>query len=370
MRIAHVVSTYPPYHGGMGNVAQGMAQGLRERGHHCDVLTPDYGGKVALEAGVIRLRPWFSSRNAAFVPSLASRLKAGKYDLVHLHYPFLGGAESVFWFKLRNPNTRLIITYHMDTFGRGWRRAVLSLYRRLFMRRMMRQADVVTCSSLDYAKHSALAALPDLHLVELAFGVVDRFQPQDKTPAVADKLTLLFVGGLDQAHYFKGLSVLFASLVALDRIERSKLRLNIVGDGDLRPIYEKSVKDLGLQEQVFFSGKLGASALVRAYQQADMTVLPSIDQSEAFGLVLLESMACGTPVIASDLPGVRTVLERERTGFLVQPNDAKDLAERLSFCLRRLKLVREMRGASAKRVQDRYRWPHIIEQLESLYRNA
>lgn len=368
MRIAHVVSTYPPYHGGMGNVAQAMAQGLRERGHDCDVFTPDYRGEDA--AGVIRLRPWFSSRNAAFVPSLASRLKEGKYDVVHLHYPFLGGAESVFWFKWRNPKTRLFITYHMDTFGRGWRRAVLALYRRLFMRHMIRQADVVTCSSLDYAKHSALAGLRNLNPVELPFGVADRFKPQVETPAAADKLVLLFVGGLDQAHYFKGLSVLFASLASLNKTELSKLGLNIVGDGDLRGVYEASVKDLGLQEQVHFSGKLDESGLVVAYQQADVTVLPSIDRSEAFGLVLLESMACGTPVIASDLPGVRTVLERERTGFLVRPNDVKDLAERLSFCVRRIKLLREMRPAAAKRVQDHYRWPHIIEQLESLYRNA
>ena len=106
--------------------------------------------------------------------------------------------------------------------------------------------------------------------------------------------------------------------------------------------------------------------LVKAYQSSDLTILPSIDASEAFGMVLVESMACGTPVIASDLPGVRTVVSNV-TGLLVQPNLVDSLASAIDTFIKQPSQLIELRKASAERAEEKYGWPRIIDKLEQIY---
>ncbi len=357
MRIAQVVSTYPPYQGGMGNVAASFHDVLVERGHSCDVYTPHSG----------QTKPWFRFGNAAFMPSLGRMLR--DYDVVHLHYPFFGGAESVAWFlRHRRPEQHLVITYHMDTVGSGLLGAVFAIYRRLVMPFILRQADVITVSSLDYAKNSAIAPLVASGRVkELPFGVADAFKPLDRAVLTDDSvLNLLFVGGLDTAHYFKGLPVLLDALVQGQKAGLP-LRLTIIGDGNRRAAYEAQARELGLLNQVQFFGKVPQVDLIAAYQKADLTVLPSIDRSEAFGLVLQESLACGTPVLASDLPGVRTVFEEGVSGWKVKPNDVPAMVAALQKVWDNRARLGEMRAAATKRVNERYRMSVVGERLEQLY---
>ncbi|MBI4121902.1 MAG: glycosyltransferase [Parcubacteria group bacterium] len=377
MRIAHIVSTYPPYRGGMGNAAHAMVEGLAGRGHEVEVFTPAYGeladapGRTSsVSPAVHRLKPLFSSGNAAFMPGLHRHL-AG-FDALHLHYPFFGGAESVAWFAYRHPQQRLIITYHMDAVGTGAKRLFFSAYREMLMPAILAQAAAVTVSSLDYASTGALADLSArLPLVELPFGVAERFKPAARPERGADQpLRLLFVGGLDTAHYFKGLHLLLMALQTLPLELRNRFTLDIVGDGDRRPAFAAQSAGAGLSGQIHFRGSLPDDELVKAYQQADLTVLPSVDRSEAFGLVLLESMACGTPVLATALPGVRTVVDAGKTGFLVEANNVDALRAQLVSCLAHPADVLAMRSAAHERVQAHYRWPGIISKLEALYQKA
>ena len=108
MRVAHIVSTYPPYRGGMGNVAAELVKRLRKRGHTCMVLTPDYGTIRSAVEDVQRIRPWFTIGNGAFMPNVYSHLHS--FDVLHLHYPFFGAAETVAYFASRYPRARLIDT--------------------------------------------------------------------------------------------------------------------------------------------------------------------------------------------------------------------------------------------------------------------
>jgi glycosyltransferase involved in cell wall biosynthesis len=119
MKIAHVVCTYPPYYGGMGNVAYQMAQGLIDRGHDVTTYTPLYDSAPSLEhiSHVERLTPRMSFGNAALVPTLYERLS--EFDLVHLHYPFFGVALGVDRWKRMHPKIPLVITYHMDARSGG-----------------------------------------------------------------------------------------------------------------------------------------------------------------------------------------------------------------------------------------------------------
>jgi glycosyltransferase involved in cell wall biosynthesis len=96
-------------------------------------------------------------------------------------------------------------------------------------------------------------------------------------------------------------------------------------------------------------------------------VLPSTTMGEAFGVVLLEAMACGKPVIASNLPGVRSVVDDGRDGLLVQPGDAADLGQKLELLLADVHGRSEMGLRGRKKVEDQYDWPLIVPRLEKLY---
>jgi glycosyltransferase involved in cell wall biosynthesis len=156
---------------------------------------------------------------------------------------------------------------------------------------------------------------------ELPFAVdTAQFCPIERQSAPKN---IIFVGALDRAHAFKGLPVLMG---AFKDFLGQGMRLRIVGDGDMKARYQGLAKHLGIQRETLFLGRLSLPGLVKEYQNAGITVLPSVDNNEAFGIVLIESLACGTPVIASDLPGVRCVFRPGINGYLVGINDAAALS--------------------------------------------
>jgi glycosyltransferase involved in cell wall biosynthesis len=179
--------------------------------------------------------------------------------------------------------------------------------------------------------------------------------------------TILFVGGLDRAHYFKGLEILLQAAAGLaDRFGGGKVfdwRLLIIGDGELKPRYEKIAVDSGIADRVEFCGAAGYDELPGYYRRADLVVLPSVTRGEAFGLVLLEAMASGIPVIASGLPGVRKVFKDGVQGFLIEPGDARDLAEKIGRILSDDGLREKMGRAGRKLTEEKYDRKKIGDQL-------
>lgn len=314
MRIAVVVSTYPPYPGGMGNAAAAHAEALKAAGHDVTVFSPGRG-----------LRPLFRIGNSACAPQLWWKLRG--FDVVELHYPFFGGAEWVwFWKSIFGRRKRLAIMYHMDAVGSGISGAIFRLYRALFLKPILKSADVVLTSSRDYLASSQASFIKDdPRMRETPFGVdVARFSP---APSSAHR-AVLFIGGLDRAHYFKGVPTL---LEAVARVPTATLL--VAGDGDLRKDYEAQAVALGLGARVRFLGRVPDAELPDLYRSAAVHVLPSIDRSEAFGIVTLEAAASGVPSVVSDLPGVRSVVEPGVTGLLVAPSDPAALAAALAGLL-------------------------------------
>jgi glycosyltransferase involved in cell wall biosynthesis len=232
----------------------------------------------------------------------------------------------------------------------------------------------VLATSLDYAGASRLAPLmrarPGL-VGELPNGVdVARFHPGvDGEPLRAryglerDARVVLFVGALDRAHYFKGVEVL---LQAVARNDDPSTRLVVVGEGNLRSTYQAWTAELGLEDRVVFCGRVSDEELPAHYALCDLLVLPSVTMGEAFGVVLLEAMACGKPVIASNLPGVRSVVSDAEDGLLVRPEDVDDLAEKIEVLLDSPRREEMGRRGRAK-VEEKYAWRRIVPKLERVY---
>ena len=373
MRIAHVTATFPPYHGGTGNVAYHHARVLSQRGHDVTVFTAaPAGGEVPPEGRlpfpVAYLPARWRMGNAPYTPELSAALRG--FDLIHLHWPYIFGAEMALA-AARRAHVPLVVTYHNDLLAPGWRGAAFAAYRHLSQSRVLGQADQVVATSLDYAGHSHLRPLARRgRVVAVPNGVdVDRFAPaeaRDPTPrerwGVAPGAPMvLFVGALDRAHWFKGVPVL---LEAVTRVPGAAVV--VAGEGDLR----RELQALGasrLGERCHFAGRVPAAALPGLYQAADVTVLPSTTRGEAFGMVLLESMACGTPVVASDLPGVRSVVEHEGDGLLVPPGRADALATALGRLLADADLRGRMGARGRAKVVARYSWEAVADGLEGVY---
>src|SRR3989338_2785979 len=345
MRIAQIVCTFPPYRGGIGNSVYNIAETLSDLDHEVTIFTPEYEyseeennltdpladaeGKFTVE----RLKPIFKYGNGAFIPQLFFKLN--NFDIVHLHYPFYGALKAVLLKKLLSgKKMKLILYYHMDNKAKGLKGFIFYLYKILFLPILARAAKIITCASVDYIKHSNLGKyyrLKPSKFKQISFGVnLDQFVTyHDNLNDNREHHVLLFVGGLDQAHYFKGLENLIKALTEITKNPQfSSTVLNVVGQGNLLEYYKKRARDSGVEKLVFFHEQVDNNKLVDFYNYCDCLVLPSTNQAEAFGLVLLEAMACSRPVIASNLPGVRSVFKNRKQGLLVEPGNLKDLVSK------------------------------------------
>ncbi len=367
MKIAQVTPVYPPYRGGMGTVAYEYTRRLRDSGHEVTVFTPDYHHGGEQEVGVERLHPIFSWGNAGVLPSLLWRLRS--FEVIHLHYPFFGSdflvaIASLIWRK------KLIVTFHMQPKADGFLGLIFKLYRLKYEWLVLGRAKAVLISSLDYAQS---VGLNRSNLIEMPFGAdADRFHPgrdlslRTKLGINEDEAVFIFVGGLDRAHYFKGIEVLLQACAELGN-DRS-WRLLIVGDGDLRQQYQAQSQLVGLANRVIFSGSVPFGELPNYYRAADVHVLPSIDRSEAWGLVTIEAQLTGLPSIVSDLPGVRMVIESHETGLLVPPKDVAALANAMRQLLDNSEMRRRFGLRASERAKEKFEEQKLLVRLISVYK--
>lgn len=375
LRVAHLTATFPPYFGGTGMVCFHHAEQLARAGCQVTVFTPQMAGASGVDVGyrfsIRRLPALLRAGNAALLPQLLGLLNG--FDIIHLHYPFIGGeAAALAAWKNRTP---LVVTYHQDLILSGWRDSIARLVWWSIGRTILEHAARIVFTSEDYASSSKAYRLfkgLDRPIRILPNGVDEQFfSPGPTRTDIYERyqlgdgsLVVLMVASLDRAHYFKGVDVLLQALGELP----GHVRALIVGDGDLRSHYQSRARSLGVDWKTRFTGRVPMDDLPHTYRLADVTVLPSVTRGEAFGLVLLESLACGTPVIASNLPGVRSLVDHGKDGLLVEPGSKEDLRDKLD-CLLGLPGYRRLEWGDAgrKKVVERYTWDRIGEQLVKIY---
>lgn len=369
MKIAEVICVFPPYFAGMGNSCLSYSQELVKLGHEVEVYTSNYPNKPYKYPDgvkVHRLQHQFKYGNA---PLLLGLFRINSVDIIHLHYPFYFGAEIVYIVS-KVKKIPYVVTYHMDIVGSGFLRHVFRLHKRLLFKLIMNGASQIYVSSNDYGLHSDLGSIESVNdkIIEVPLGVdVARFRPIKPSSSIQKKLGLnsndrivMFVGQLDRPHYFKGVPVL---LEAFSKIKHSDAKLVIVGGGDLQNSFESQAYDLGIKDQVIFTGSIDNARINEYLSIAEFTVLPSTDKTESFGMVLLEAQAAGKGVIASNFPGVRSVVEKNSDGLLVEPNNVKDLRAKIEKLLAEPRLVKLFGKNGRKKVESRYTWGKVTELL-------
>ena len=337
--------------GGVERYVSKVAEGLATMGVNVTVISSFHRNLKENISGVeiIRLkRQAMLLRNAIFP---WKKHLNGNYDLIHAQgtYPFLSDTSAKAARRLGIPS---VLSYHFDAFEQGAMGSlIVSGYYGTLGKSMGNHTSIIAATR-SYARASRfLRNISKERLEIIPYGIDPSiFKPEIDTEVVLDKYGLkdgyaLFVGRLVP---YKGLPVLVDAAKSLDR------ELVVVGDGPLREMVrnKKNIRSIGFVDD----GELPA-----IYAAAGVTTLPSVFSQEAFGICLLESMACGTPVVGSDLAGVKEVASLG--GKVVPKSDSKALASAINDFLRN----GYDRAGLSKRIRKEYSWQKTAERVKDLY---
>jgi len=339
MRVAHFYKdVFPPVFGGIEQHIALLTEMQQAAGWDVEIVAAGVRSatREQLPNGVVIHRLGEVGRFASSPVTLAflSAARRTRVDIAHFHHPNPIGEVAE---PLLRRDTRRVMSYHADI----TRQHVLGAIYRPILRRIVSHMDAVIVGS-ETMLHSSpmLAGLGDVAHV-IPYGV--RPIPH-ATLASREARTFLFVGRLRR---YKGLSVLLRGLACT-----SGLNLRIVGSGPLEAELAQLRDSLGLSSRVVFLGDLSDSELDREYRSARALVLPSVDRSEAFGIVLAEALSRGTPCISTDL-GTATswVNLHGQSGFVVRPSDPDALGRTMELVAGDDELWRRLSAGATDRAQ-------------------
>jgi glycosyltransferase involved in cell wall biosynthesis len=347
LKILHIGKYFPPYTGGMETylrdtmtslsrhrilnlaLVHQSTTGFKSR----DEIYESDGQSLPITRAAVWARFLFTPISPTF-PWLLNRLiKQTEPDILHIHMPNV----SAFW-ALISPRARRIpwvIQWHADVLASDHNRGLRLFYTlyRPFERAMLKQAKIIVASSPPYMESSQPLQEFRKKCVVIPLGLDPSNFPDPavstesapKGKELASRLQVLAVGRLT---YYKGFEYLIRAAAKLEDIQ-----VQLIGTGDQEMALKKLAKELGAEEKIIFHGHLPGDELARHFDRCDCVCLPSIERTEAFGLVLLEAMYFGKATIASDVPGsgMGWIVDHGVTGLKTSPGSVGELASALGY---------------------------------------
>ena len=362
MKIGLVTPYVYPLPGGVNEHVRFLYENLRLRGHDVRIITSSHGLQRSSEGDVIRIGKGFSvpsngsvgtiTISPRYVSQVKQVLERERFDLLHFHEPFVPFLSLV---VLRQSTSVNVATFHAYA---GFSPA-MELGSKLLPGYASRLHGRIAVSAA--ARHFVDRFFPGDYKV-IPNGVdVGRFQRavpiarwQDGTPNV------LFVGRLEDR---KGLPHLLKAF-RLIRKSGIECRLLVVGSGPQEREARRYVLTRGLQS-VEFLGRVSDAEKAQLYKTADVFVSPATGR-ESFGIVLLEAMAAGAPIVCSDIHGYKGVVHRDQQAILVPPHDAKALAAGIAELLADPELRARM-SASGRARAEQFSWERVTAKVEEYY---
>ena len=363
VKILHIYKDYYPVLGGIENHVRALAEAQARRGHLVTVLVTSLSGSTERgELGgvhVIKAARLATVASAPLSLALPRELARLRPDVAHVHVPYPVG-EVANWLLGRARAT--VLTYHSDVVRqRGW----LRLYAPL-LRRVLRAAGRILATSPRYLESSPFLRPLAGRCRVVPLGIdVGRFLSADAAQAAAlrsrlGEPLLLFVGHL---RYYKGLPYLLQALVELPGVH-----LAVVGSGPLEGAWRAQAGELGLEGRVHFAGEARDCDLPAYYHASDLFVLPACERSEAYGLVQIEAMAAGRPVVCTELgTGTSFVNQHGLTGLVVPPRDPHALADACRSLLADPDRRRRLGAAARERALGEFTLERMVERVEAVY---
>lgn len=338
MRILHVGKFFAPFSGGLENYVHDAMLALARHGIESSAIVHKHSlshstNYETLKEGdeefqIVRVgtiaQLIFTPISPTFPWHLNKLVKSFKPDVLHLHLP----NPSAFWVlgSLKARRIPWVLHWHSDvvTTAQSWRIKIFHKPYRLFERALLKRADAVVATSEPYLNSSETLGpfIAKCHAIPPGIdtrkfgGTPDRVDSQHP-----DKLNVLAIG---RFTYYKGFRYLIEAAAKAPNVY-----VNLVGHGQQKKFLKKLVANLGLQDRVTFHHFLSDRELAHLMAQCDCFCLPSIERTEAFGLVLLEAMYFGKPTVIGNVKGsgMGFIVDDGVTGIKVNPADSDALAE-------------------------------------------
>ncbi|MGW5482763.1 glycosyltransferase family 4 protein [Streptomyces sp. NPDC004008] len=365
--VAVVAPYYPPKVGGVENYAAQIASAIaRDPALRSVVITTNpanrrTGVTVADGVPVVRLGTWARLSNSPLSPlwpfQLRVWLRRMQVDVINTHAPVPGLADLAVALRGRRPT---VVTYHSGSMLKGEPAAdrIIRCYERHVLPWVFARAQALIAVS----PVSLAARHPGA--VQITPGVdTDRFTPGPLPPSRRHR-TVVYLGRMDRTSSWKGVDVLLDAAAKLP----DDVTVALVGSGDAVPDHRAHAERLGITDRVHTPGLLTGDDLVTALQQAAVVVLPSRSEAESFGMVLIEAMACGTPVVGSEVGGIPHVIDPGANGLLVPPGDPAALAEALQSVLGDGHLADHLGATGRHTAVERYAWPTLTDRYVRLFK--
>ncbi|MBE0448490.1 MAG: glycosyltransferase [Actinobacteria bacterium] len=363
MKVLQVNKLYYPHIGGVENHVRVLATGLKDK-IDVEVLVANEQSKMVVEfidgVRVTKVASIGRLRSAPIAPGFMAQLRKIKSDIYHFHFPNPTGETA---FLLARPQGKLVVTYHSDIV----RQKMLLKFYRPFLEKFLNRADRIIVSSPNLIESSPFLKKVRGKCRVIPFGISADWLML--TPEVEERVDEIrrtygpkiafFLGRL---IYYKGIDYLIRAM------QDVRGKLIIAGDGELGSELKRLASDLRVKDRVRFIGTLSDKELSSYYHACDIFVLPSVESSEAYGLVQLEAHACGKPVVSTNLPtGVPFVNRDGVSGLIVPTRDSKALSEAINELFDNDELRVRLGNQAKERFERGFTSEAMIERVLETY---
>lgn len=371
LRVCHLGKFYPPAPGGIETHVRTLVQAQAALGAEVQVFCMNHqpGPTVVENDGpveVIRFGRAASAAKLDLCPDLVDALRRVEADVLHLQAP---NPTMLLATLFARPEPPLVVTYQSDVVRQRLRAVLFRPFERLAYRRV--RAILPTSPTYPSGSRFLRPYADRIQVLPMGLNLEPYLNPSSEVRAEADRIRQTHAGGpiwlgCGRLIYYKGF------LNAIRALTRVPGTLLLVGDGPDRPRLEAEANRLGLSDRVVFLGAMPYQKVVPYYLAADAFWFPSNARSEAFGLVQVEAMASGCPVINTEIPhsGVPWVSRHEETGLTVPMDDPVALAAAAARLLNEPGLRERLADAGRERARREFDHQVMAERSLSIYRRV
>jgi len=366
MRILLATQWYPPDTGGVARHVEDLAHFLKKRDHEVMVVTRKRDGREKNESRIYELN------GIEYLQLLATGgngvikkiLKEFEPNIVHVHHAFTPIPVAVSLSSKIN-NYPTILTNHSAYFY-DYKYILKTIsYIGLPFKTILSKIDSIIAVS-NIAKKFIESFVSDKEIYVIPNGVdIDRFNPNGSRnfrEKFDDIFIILFVGRLVRR---KGVHLLIEAMKYVAN-EVNNVKLIVAGDGPLKNFLKNRILDLNLSEHVELLGKVDDRLLPDLYRSSNLFILPSI-YGESFGIVVLEAMACGTPVLVSRIGGLREIVVEGVNGSFLYDRNPKSIAGKIVDIYLNYDIYLDIAKQAWNIVERKYSWNNIVKKIEKIY---
>ena len=366
MKILNIGKYYPPSFGGIEKVNYDIVEGLNMNGVQTDVLCSNHTKGNIFTNNIYKIYRTHTLKVVASTPLSYSLIKTLKkiqdnYDIIHVHLPNPMANLAIF---LTRPKAKIILHWHSDIIKQ---KKILKLYSSL-QAWLLKRADKIVTTTPTYLEGSDALKKYKNKIVCIPIGIDSKelFIDQNTLNNLKNKYKgYKIIFSLGRLVYYKGFEYLIEAAKSL----QNDIIILIAGIGELKEKLQEQISKHSLQDRVKLLGKIPFEDLGAYYQLCDIFCLPSTERSEAFGVVQIEAMAFGKPVISTNIQGsgVDWVNLDNVSGIIVPPKKTKELADAIVNLLNNSEKYKLLSEGAKKRYEEVFTKDKMIDSFKNLY---